>query len=188
MKRRARFHLRAPGVAPLAVATALLLAPPARADEPSRPPTARACALLPIADLEALYGAKASPPSLASDSPQSSFCSVVVGDHSVVVQSAAPDAAESRTTVAQVLRRFDALPANRARKFEMKDFGDVGCYRTKAPVASDGPPPLWGNVCFLVEGGKLTLELTSDGSKPIDFEVVRGLLRKAAARRAGEAR
>lgn len=149
-------------------------------------PTSKACAWLPTADLEMLYGGKADAPMRAYDNPLSSGCTIRIGNQSAEIQSVSPTAPPSQVTVSQLVKGFEQMNALGDQKFEVRDFGDVGCYRTRVVVSPDSPPQEWENVCVLVTGGKLMLGLSSDASKPLDFETVRGLLLKTAARRAGK--
>jgi hypothetical protein len=144
----------------------------------------KACALLPTADLEALYNAKAGAPWRTWDQPLSAGCTIQIANHDAEIQNEAPSAPASQETINKTLSFLRQMNAMGKQTFETKDFGDVGCYRTRTVVSPDSAPASWQNVCFLVTAGKLTLGLGSDASKPLDFEVVRGLLLKAAARRA----
>ena len=76
--------------------------------------------------------------------------------------------------------------ARQSPEANTKDFGNVGCLRIKMKKAFDGKPlakPLVTSSCFLVEGGYLNLSVAGKNPKQVKFDVVKGLLEKAAARR-----
>lgn len=143
--------------------------------------TSKACRLLPLADIEAVYKAKPEAPWRASDTPISE-CTLTVGDYGVSIQTSPPPfVSRPGMTIAQVLNAIKRLGAIGEQKFETKDFGDVGCYRTSVT------PPDAQNVCFVLADGGLTLELSSDPRRPIELDVVRRLLLKAVdARRSAK--
>ena len=60
-----------------------------------------------------------------------------------------------------------------------KTFGDVGCFTDMLGMT----PKLPTMACFLDRRGYVSLSLRSDDAKHLDFEAVKQLLEKAAARR-----
>ena len=67
-----------------------------------------------------------------------------------------------------------------------KDFGKIGCLSMKMTKGFDGKPlakPLFTASCFLVESGYLNMSVAGENPKQERFDVVKGLLEKAAARR-----
>ncbi len=76
--------------------------------------------------------------------------------------------------------------ARQSPQTNTKDFGKVGCLSMKMTKGFDGKPlvkPLLTASCFLVEGGYLNMSVAGENPKQVGFDVVKGLLEKAAARR-----
>jgi hypothetical protein len=155
-------------------------------------PNAKACSLLPIADLEAHYGGKATPPQGVSGVSSGSTCSVSINSHRINIQSEPPGTAGLPRTIKEGLDGVriileDAKAKNTMIPLEDKDFGSVGCYSVKVNLGKFGgsKPGAWGydTTCFLVEGGYLKLDITSEDPKDISLEVVKRFLETAAARR-----
>ncbi|MGC2183920.1 MAG: hypothetical protein WA637_11605 [Terriglobales bacterium] len=149
-------------------------------------PEAKACKLMPTPDLEATYGGKVSDPH-GSDG-DSSVCTVNIGGLAVKLQSAAPGSAGVPTSIAQGLVGARTMfgEAKQAPKAHTMDFGKVGCLTMKMVKAFGGKPlarPLLTTSCFLVEGGYLNLSVASENPRQVEFDLVKRLLEKAAARR-----
>ena len=149
-------------------------------------PEAKACKLMPTPDLEATYGGKVSDPH-GSDG-DSSICTANIGGLAIKLQSAAPGSAGVPTSIAQGLvgARMMLGEAKQAPKAHTRDFGKVGCLTMKMVKAFDGKPlakPLLTTSCFLVEGGYLNLSVASENPRQVEFDLVKRLLEKAAARR-----
>jgi hypothetical protein len=141
---------------------------------------------MPTPDLEASYGGKVSNPH--GTDGDSSVCTVNIGGLAVKVQSAAPGTRAVPTSIPQGLMgaRMMLGAAKQAPETNTKDFGKVGCLSMKMTKGFDGKPlgkPLLTTSCFLVDGGYLNLSVASENSRQVRFDLVRGLLEKAAAKR-----
>jgi hypothetical protein len=148
---------------------------------------ARACKLMPTAELEATFRGKAKNPHGADDG-ESSVCTVNIGGLAIKLQSAAPGADGVPTSIPQGLVGFRMMFAESRRSpgKNTKDFGNVGCMSLKLTKGFDGKPlgkPLFTASCFMVEGGYLNMSVAGENRKQIAFDVLKGLLEKAAARR-----
>jgi hypothetical protein len=154
-------------------------------------PKSPACDLLPIADLEAQYGAKANVPggiTLAGNST----CKANVARSTIQMQMAQPGTEGVPTSIQMglagaMLMYGDARKDNHISwKLETQDFGNVGCIKMTMQQGFDGKPlatPIPSTSCFLVQGGYLNLTIASEDGKDVSVDVVRRLLEKAAARR-----
>jgi hypothetical protein len=147
---------------------------------------AKACKLMPTPELETSYGGKVSNP-LGSEG-DSSICTVSIGGLAVKLHSAPAGTAGVPTSIAQGLvgARMMLGAAKQAPRTNTKDFGRVGCLSMKMVKAFDGKPlakPLLTTSCFLVEGGYLNLSVASENSRQVEFDLVKRLLEKAAAKR-----
>ncbi|HUL75331.1 MAG TPA: hypothetical protein VLT86_19620 [Vicinamibacterales bacterium] len=147
---------------------------------------AKVCGLLPIADIEALYGTKADAPR-GTDNTALSTCSVTIANQIVTIRSSAPGTSGAPVSVQAGLAAQQAQPPGRGMtRAEARDYGDVGCLHstmTEGPDRKPLPKPIHATSCFLVTGGYLHLTLTSDDAGLASDEHVKGLLAKAAARR-----
>jgi len=144
---------------------------------------AKACGLLPIADIEALYGAKASMPR-GTDSDTLSTCSVTIANQIVTVRSSAPGTQGTPASVQAGIAAQQSMPPGRGMtRAEAKDYGDVGCLHSTITLGPDRTPPIHSTSCFLVTAGFLQLALTSEDAGLVSDDHVKGLLAKAAARR-----
>lgn len=147
----------------------------------------KACGLLPISELEAHFGGKATKPH-GSDGKTLSECSVSINGRLVKIQSAPPGAPGLPTTVQQGLKAIDAIATDAklgggSVPTESKDFGSVGCGSQTFTGLPGTKSALHSTTCFSVQGGYLSLLLASQDPKQVSFEVVKGFLEKAAARR-----
>lgn len=172
------------GMSAIFLAFALAASPGAAASQEP----AKACGLLPIDDIEALYKAKISAPPHGTDSKAISICTVTVASQAVKVSSSPPGTPGVATSVQQGLAALQSMAASSktATKPETKDYGDVGCVRftiindfDKKPL----PKPVHTTSCFQVTGGYLILTIASDDPTIATDDHVKGLLAKAAARR-----
>ncbi len=153
-------------------------------------PDSRACPLLPISELEAHFGGKAKVKG-GLDDGTNAICTADVNGHLAKIQSAPPGTAGLPSTIQQGLAGVTMTAQGKNNILtieETKDFGKVGCYTGKMTVEpfGNGQPlakPIQTTVCFQVSGGYLTLNLTSEDPKQVSYEVVKGFLAKAAARR-----
>jgi hypothetical protein len=169
------------------LATLVLLPLPSMAQATSTP-NAKACSLLPIADLEAHFGGKATPPRGVTGVSAGSTCSVRINSHHIKIQSEPPGTPGLPRTIKEGLpgARMMAEDAKAMVLLEGKDFGSIGCYSAKVSLGQFASKSgAWGydTTCFLVQGGFLALDVTSEDPKDISLEVVKGFLEKAASRR-----
>src|SRR5271165_3835466 len=104
---------------------------------PSGDPNAKACKLMPTADLEASFGGKVSNPH--GTDGDSSVCTANIGGLAIKLQSAAPGTASVPTSVPQGLMgaRLMLGVARQSPKTNTKDFGRVGCLRMKMTQGLD---------------------------------------------------
>ena len=137
----------------------------------------KACALLPIAELEARFGAKATPPK-GSDASTMSMCSANFPDvrHSASVNMRPPSSADTMS----VEQTLEMTKSAMRGKFDSQVFGNIGCFRTDVPM---GGKPLPSATCFQNAGGYLALAVASDDPKHLDFAFLVDQLKKAAAKR-----
>jgi hypothetical protein len=139
--------------------------------------SAKACSLLPVADLEALFGAKAGP-LRGTDTSTVSMCAANFPDvrHPATVQVRPPVSGEAGVSIEQRLAMTKAIEQG---KFESQVIGDIGC----VTIEQDLGKPLPATTCFRSEGGYLAVTVGSDNAKHVSFAVVSELLKKAAAKR-----
>jgi hypothetical protein len=139
--------------------------------------TPKVCALMPTADLEALFSAKASA-GRGLDTATVANCGMDLPDrlHSALLTSrpAGPASLTVASRLATMKPLFDKSGA------QVKDFGDVGCFTDRVQI---GPTKVPTATCFLEKGGYLSLQLLSTDPKHLGFETVKQLLEKAAAQR-----
>ena len=148
---------------------------------------AKVCSLLPVAELETLYHAKAGAPA-GTDATALSTCTVTIAGQAVKVSSARPGTAGLPVTVQAGLAASAAMTASSKSGLtqESKDYGDVGCRRTTMTQDLDKKPlskPVHSTSCFQVTGGYLILTLVSEDASIVTDDHVKTLLAKAAARR-----
>jgi hypothetical protein len=138
--------------------------------------TSKACQLLPAAELEAHFGAKASPVR-GSDTSSVSTCAVDIPDRQHGADLILRPAAAPLT----VEQRLAGLGPHLERQgSQIKTFGNVGCFTDKLDL---GPTKLSVATCFLDNGGYLSLSLRSEDPKQATLEAAKELLEKAAAKR-----
>jgi len=152
-------------------------------------PDSKACSLLPIAELEAHFGDKATTPRGLSGVSAGSTCSVYIKSHRINIHTEPPGTLGVPRTIKDGLAGArmilqDAKAKNTIIPLDEKDFGSVGCYSGKVNLGKLAPGT-WGydTTCFLVEGGYLVLDVTSQDEKDLTLETVKQFLEKAAARR-----
>jgi hypothetical protein len=153
---------------------------------PTSDAAAKACQLMPTPELEATYGGKVTNPH-GSDG-ESSVCTVNIGRVAIKLQSAPPGMGGVPTSIQQGLvgARLTLGAAKQSPQTKTRDFGTVGCLHMKMAKGFDGKAlakPLLTSSCFLVEGGYLNMSVASEDPKQVGFDLVKGLLEKAAARR-----
>ncbi len=141
---------------------------------------------MPKSELEAAYRGKITNPH--GFDGESSFCTANIGGLAIKLQSAPPGTEGVPTSIPQGLMgaRLMLGEARQSAQANTKDFGKVGCLRMKMAKAFDGKPllkPLLTTSCFVVDGGYLNMSVASEKPKQVGFDLVKGLLEKAAARR-----
>jgi hypothetical protein len=149
-------------------------------------PNAKACKLMPTPDLEATFGGKITNPNGIDG--DSSVCTANIGGLAIKLQSAPPGTAGVPTSIQQGLMGARLLlgEGRQSPATNTKDYEKIGCLSMKMTKGFDGKPlakPLLTVSCFLVEGGYLNMSVAVENSKQVGFEVIKGLLEKAAARR-----
>jgi len=150
---------------------------------------AKVCALLPIQELEALYGSRAGVPR-GTDTSTISSCTVIIANQAVKVSSSPPGTPDEPKTVKMGLKALTAMvnDATGQIKPEQKDYGTVGCSRITITNDFRNKPldkPVGSTTCFQLDGGYLSLTLTSDDPSIISDQRVMALLAKTADRRKG---
>ena len=117
---------------------------------------AKVCGLMPIADLEAHFGAKAGPPR-GVDSPSVSICGVNVPDvrHHAGLTSQRPGPVAISTS--QRLAAMKSLLDKQGSK--TKNFGSVACFTGHEDIGGKNLP---FTTCFTDEHGYISLEILSD--------------------------
>ena len=138
--------------------------------------TAKVCGYLPIADLEALFGAKVSA-LRGNDGTTMSMCAARFPDPNLTANVVG----NPPSTVVTLEQRIAAVkPMLEKRGSQITSDGKVACFTDyiemggkKLPTAS----------CFRQDGGYLAFTLQADDAKRISFDTVRRLLDKAAAQR-----
>lgn len=143
---------------------------------PQASPNAKACAYLPVAELEAHFGAKAQNMRGLDLSTQNTCTAQFPdGQHVGRVESHPSSAADIAMSAAQ---RLDFV-RQADKKVETRDFGSVGCFRTSIDLGK--PVPV--TTCFLAKTAYLAFTLQSPDAAQVSYEATRSLLEKAAARR-----
>jgi len=145
---------------------------------PGRSANAKACAYLPVAELEAHFGAKANNLGGVDLSTQTT-CSASFPDvfHAAFIESHPASAADLAMTAAQ---RLAFLKQTMGKEIQdVRDFGSVGCFQTTVKLAK----PVRDTTCFLAKAPYLRLSVQSVDPAQASYEVARSLLEKAAARR-----
>ncbi|HYM08761.1 MAG TPA: hypothetical protein VEU11_19575 [Terriglobales bacterium] len=141
---------------------------------------------MPTPDLEAAYGGKVTNPHGVDG--ESSVCTVNIGSLAIKLQSAPPGADGVPASIQQALvgARLMSGATRQSPKTETRNFGKVGCLSMKMTKGFNGQPlakPLLTTSCFQIEGGYLNMSVAGENRKQVRFDVVKGLLEKAAARR-----
>jgi hypothetical protein len=143
--------------------------------------------LLPIADLEARYAAKASAPK--GTAIVGSVCDINLAEYVVKLQEAAPGTGGTPTSIQMGLAGAAMMlgdsDSSQISKPAIKDFGSVGCIKMTLQLSKEGPraKAVVSTSCFLVEGGYLNLTMGREDGQDVSFESVKQWLEKAAARR-----
>ena len=149
--------------------------------------TPKVCGLLPVSELEAHFGGKASRPR-GSDGQTLSECTLTIKGHLVKIQSGQPGTPGLPTTVQQGLKAIDRIATDsklggKSPSTQSKDFGSIGCGTQTFEGLQGTKSTLYSTTCFRVQGGYLSLVLASDDPQQVSFEIVKDFLEKAAARR-----
>jgi hypothetical protein len=138
---------------------------------------AKVCQLLPMADLEAHFGARVTA-SRGLDRTTSSTCAADIPDRmqGTLVNRQPPSPAPSTPQ-----RRMDRLKSGaKIKDSDIKDFGNVVCFRSEVDLGQAKLPTV---TCFMDQGGYLALTLNSQNPKFLTFDAAKSLLEKAAALR-----
>lgn len=146
----------------------------------------KVCQLMPTTELETTYRGKVTNPHGIDG--ESSICTANIGGLAIKLQSAALGTRGVPTSISLGLvgARMMLGQAKQKPENNTRDFGNVGCMSMKMTRGFDGKPlakRLFTTSCFMVEGGYLNLTIAGDNAKQIEFEKVKPLLEKAAARR-----
>ena len=147
-----------------------------------------ACRLFPIAEIEAMYGAKAAMPPNGYISDAESTCNLAIAGGFVRIVSAPPGAQGVAPTVQGQLAalRSKIAGSQNAPKIDTKDYGDVGCLGITFTAGPDGrayDKPIHETICLQLTGGYLLLHLASQDPRILSDDHVKTLLAKAAERR-----
>lgn len=143
---------------------------------PKPSPTAKACAYLPVAELEAHFGAKAQ--NLGGmDQTTQNWCAATFPDRrrTARIEARPPSAADQGMSAAQRLAVIKGMPET----ISTRDFGAIGCFRAKVNIGE----PAVSTVCFLAKAQYLALAVQSVDEAHTTYDAVKALLEKAAARR-----
>ncbi len=148
----------------------------------------QACRLLPLADLHAQFGGEAKVKSGLDLGKGESTCQFEVNKYVVSVQINPLDQSPFNTIeegLASAKMMAEMSKGNMTID-ETKNFGNVGCYSQKMELppgmSLPGPSTVSSTVCFQVQGGMVAVTVENPKEK-IRFDVVKGLVEKAAARR-----
>lgn len=139
--------------------------------------TSKACGLLPTKELEAHFGSPAGAVR-GSDTSTVSSCSADFPDRKRGLDLSIRPPGPASMSVEQrfaAMRRL--LETNKSRT---QTFGNVGCFTDRTELAGATLPV---TTCFVDQKGYVSLSIRSDNPKHLDFEAVKQLLEKAAARR-----
>ncbi len=144
--------------------------------------SAKACALLPLVELQELFGSDPTPLRGSGDGAMS-LCSVAFPDirHTASITVRPPQPSDKTMGVAQRVQMLRNSLTTASNRFDTEISGDVGCYRVEQNVDNEDLLPV--ATCLQIAGGYLSLTIASDDPKLVSFEVVRELLHKAAASR-----
>lgn len=156
--------------------------------QPTINSNSQACRLLPLADLQAQFGGEARVKSGLDLGKGESTCQFEVNKYVVSVQinpldQSPADTIEEGLASAKMMAE---MSKGGMTIEETKNFGNVGCYSQKmeleTPLGKSLPRP--STVCFQVQGGMVAVTVSTENPKEkISFDVVKGLVEKAAARR-----
>src|SRR5262245_33173729 len=141
---------------------------------PKPSPDAKACAWLPVAELEAHFKTKAQNVGGLDQSTRNT-CTARFADpsHVAVLESHPSSPADVAMTAAERL----ALLKDAMKVLDAKDYGSTGCFRTSMNLGK----PVQMTTCFLGKAAYLSLAL--QGPEPASYEAVKGMLEKAASLR-----
>jgi hypothetical protein len=145
---------------------------------PAPSPNAKACAWLPVAELEKHFGTKAQ--NLGGlDQSTRNTCGARFGDatHAAMLESHPSLATDLSMTAAQRLAFLKS--AMKDELTDTKDFGKVGCFQATLDMGK----PVRATTCFLAQAPYLALSLHSVEPAQVSYDVVKPLLEAAASRR-----
>ena len=95
--------------------------------------------------------------------------------HTALVESHPASPADMAMTVAERL----AIVKQGMKDVEAREFGQIGCFCSKVDMGK----PVFVMACFVSKAPYLSLSIQSADEKHMNFEAMRGMLEKAAARR-----
>lgn len=146
------------------------------AQVPAPNPNAKACAWLPMADLEAHFGTKAQVVQ-GLDQITRNTCTARFADvyHVAAIESHPPSPVDAAMSVAERI----AFVKQGVKGLESRDFGSIGCFRS----TQDMGKPVHVTTCFVAKAQYLSLALHSTDPQQHRYEIVKGLLEKAAGLR-----
>jgi hypothetical protein len=139
--------------------------------------TSKACGFLPLAELQFHFGAKATEVR-GSEIGTTSLCSADLPDrlHGANLTANPP----GNATMSVEARLGSMKRVLEKQGASSKNYGSVGCFTGSYAAAGKKIPIA---TCFLDQGGYLGLQLHSEDGKHLDFDAVKALLEKAAAKR-----
>jgi hypothetical protein len=145
---------------------------------PQPSPNAKACAYLPVAELEAHFGTKAQNLQGIDQSTRNT-CTARFPDpfHVVSIESHPSAAADLAMTAAH--RLAVVKEAMKKEMVDTKDFGTVGCLKSTVDLGK----PVRNTTCFLANAPYLALTLQSVEPAQVSYDAAKSFLEKAAARR-----
>jgi hypothetical protein len=141
-------------------------------------PNAKACAYLPISELEAHFGAKALNIQGLDQSTRNT-CSARFPDpfHIASIESHPSSSADLAMTAEQ---RLSFLKQGMKKELlDTRDFGSIGCFQSSVDMGK----PVRVVTCFLAKAPYLALSLQSVDAAQTGYDAAKSLLEKAAARR-----
>jgi hypothetical protein len=135
------------------------------------------CRLLPIAELESHFGARAAAVR-ESESVAGTLCSADIPDRRQGAELLSKEAGPAAPTMEE---RVSALKQPlELRGAELTSFGPVACFTDHTKIAGT---KLFTATCFQEAGGYLSLSLRSEDRQRVAVEAVKQLLEKAALKR-----
>src|SRR5262245_2023810 len=165
---------------PITLLTGIAVALAAAVQVPGLSSDTKACRLMPNAELEAHFGAKPKSAPRGMDGDGLSTCTATVSaknldklEVSPPGQVGVPTSIEMGLGAARMILGSNKGPL---QLIDAKDFGNVGCFSSKATVKPQ--PPVFSTACFVVNGGYLVLTLTDADAERVRYDLVKPLVEK----------